>query len=260
MKTVLFIIDPQNDFCDPEGSLYVPNASDDMARIADMIDNYGHRIDNIVITADDHLPNDIAHPRFWADKDGNMPEPFTQISAADIEGNRWMPAEKYLDLSKAYLKALEQKGMTHTIWPMHCVSGTWGADIEGQLMTALMNWTDANSAHYRIVRKGYYPFSEHYGAFEAEVPSDEPTTQYNTALLDLLDQYDRILICGEAKSHCVMNTIRQMMERRPQIMAKVTILADAMQPVTGFEHAADQTIARAMELGAKALTTTEALK
>lgn len=258
MKTALFVIDPQNDFCDPQGSLYVPNAEADMARLADMIENSADAIDHIVLTADDHLPNDIAHPRFWQDSDGNMPAPFTSVSLQDVESGKYIPAAKYMDYAREYLSKLEQKGVQHTIWPMHCVSGTWGADIESQLMASIMAWSANTDNHFRIVRKGYYPFTEHYGAFQAEVPSDtEKSTQYNQELLDLLDGYDRILVAGEAKSHCVMNTIRQMMEHSPAIMAKTVILEDAMSPVVGFGDAASAVFAKAVELGARICKTTD---
>jgi len=256
MKTVLFIIDPQNDFCDPNGSLYVPGAEDDMARLADMVDEAGAEISAIIMTADDHLPNDIAHPRYWATADGNMVDPFVSISAADLESGKYAAVGGDREVTLSYLKKLEQAGKQHTVWPMHCISGTWGADIESGIMTAVMNWTADSDRHFRIVRKGYYPYTEHYGAFAAEVQDPEvPSTMYNKALEDELDKYDRILIAGEAKSHCVKNTIAQMMEHKPEIMRKVWILADAMQPVAGFADAADGVILKAEALGAKYRTT-----
>ena len=33
----LLIIDPQNDFCDPNGALFVPGADEDMKRLASMV-------------------------------------------------------------------------------------------------------------------------------------------------------------------------------------------------------------------------------
>ncbi len=258
MKTVLFVIDPQNDFCDPNGSLYVPGADSDMARLADMIDLAGGRIDHIILTADDHLPNDIAHPRFWADAEGNMMEPFSTVSADDVISGKAATAPECRDIAISYLHQLEKSGKQHIIWPMHCISGSWGADIDSSLMTSLMGWTGDTARHYRIVRKGYFPYTEHYGAFAAEVPyAGEPSTQYNKELENELDQYDCILIAGEARSHCVMNTVAQLMASNPEIMRKTVMLSDAMSPVKGFEQAADSTFARAVELGARICTTAD---
>ena len=37
MRVELLAIDCQNDFCDPGGALYVPDAEDDMSRLATFI-------------------------------------------------------------------------------------------------------------------------------------------------------------------------------------------------------------------------------
>ena len=83
MKRIhLLIIDPQNDFCDPQhGSLYVPGADTDMQRLADMITQMKHQLCDIHVTLDSHHLIDIAHPAFWQDSLGNPPAAFTQITA-----------------------------------------------------------------------------------------------------------------------------------------------------------------------------------
>ena len=93
-NTILLIIDPQNDFCDSKGALYVPNAEKDIQNIIDLLDKHGDKIDEVILTADDHIPYDIAHPAFWVDKDGEHPAPFTTITLKDIqEGNYTTIAE-----------------------------------------------------------------------------------------------------------------------------------------------------------------------
>jgi len=37
LKIDLVIIDPQKDFCDPNGSLFVPGAAEDMKRLASLV-------------------------------------------------------------------------------------------------------------------------------------------------------------------------------------------------------------------------------
>ena len=61
-NTILLIIDPQNDFCDANGALYVPNAEKDISNLVTLLDKYGDQIDEVMLTADDHIPYDIAHP------------------------------------------------------------------------------------------------------------------------------------------------------------------------------------------------------
>jgi nicotinamidase-related amidase len=257
-KTILLIIDPQNDFCDPKGALYVPNAEKDISRIGDMLVQHGDKIDEIIITADDHIPYDIAHPDFWFDRVGAHPTPFTTVTLQDINDGTYTTASADdLNTATKYIEQLEALGRTHTIWPRHCISGTWGADIDPALLTRIFDWMQGTSRRYRIVRKGWYPYSEHFGAFEAEIATPtEESTLFNAPLARTLNDYMQIFIAGEAKSHCVCNTIKQLMDKAPELVKKLVILDDAMSPVAGCDTAADDTIAAAQKLGAKVTTTT----
>ena len=257
-NTVLLIIDPQNDFCDPKGALYVPNAEKDISRIADLLTQHGDKIDEVILTADDHIPNDIAHPAFWVDDMGGHPAPFTTITLSDIKEGRYSTtAADDLSTATSYLEQLEEKGKTHTIWPTHCIAGSWGADISPTLLNKIFDWLQGTNKRYCIIRKGWFPYTEHFGAFEAEVqyPMEE-TTLFNTPLVRVLNRYSQVLIAGEAKSHCVCNTIKQILNKAPELIHKLVILDDAMSPVTGCETLADETIAQARKAGAKVEHTT----
>ena len=52
-KLILLIIDPQHDF-HPGGSLAIPGADEDSARIAAFIDRHISAIDEIYVTLDSH--------------------------------------------------------------------------------------------------------------------------------------------------------------------------------------------------------------
>ena len=80
----LVVIDPQNDFCDPQGALYVPGAAEDVERLARLVDRLRDRIDDIHITLDSHRRVDISHPMWWSDARGRAPDPFTRITAASV--------------------------------------------------------------------------------------------------------------------------------------------------------------------------------
>ena len=56
------IVDPQNDFCDPKGTLYVPGAREDSLRLSDTIKRLRDKISHISVTLDTHRLIDIAHP------------------------------------------------------------------------------------------------------------------------------------------------------------------------------------------------------
>jgi len=245
-KNALLIIDPQNDFCNPgdangkgKGSLYVPGAEKDMKSLADWIVANKDAIDFIGVTIDSHQPNDIAHPTFWQDKNGQFPAPFTIITVKDVESGIWTPRfdpKRCLE----YLKSLEAQGeFPHVIWPVHCVVGSEGAAIYQPLMDAMLAWT-VKGKFYQAVAKGTYPYSEHFGAFMAQIPdSQRPETQLNQGLIKTLETYQNVYLAGEAKSHCVANSLKQVMREAPDLAAKFIILEDAMANVPGFETLAD---------------------
>jgi nicotinamidase/pyrazinamidase len=54
VKIDLLIIDPQYDFCNPKGNLYVAGAEDDMKRLSTMIKKGKAKINNIHSTLDQH--------------------------------------------------------------------------------------------------------------------------------------------------------------------------------------------------------------
>ncbi len=86
----LVVIDPENDFCNPNGSLFVPGSEEDMDRLALMINRLKGTINDIHVTLDAHHPVDIAHSVWFVDDNGNHPAPFTQISSLDLKDKVWM--------------------------------------------------------------------------------------------------------------------------------------------------------------------------
>lgn len=47
MNVHLLVIDPQNDFCDPNGSLFVPGADEDMKRLGGFIERVKDKLNDI---------------------------------------------------------------------------------------------------------------------------------------------------------------------------------------------------------------------
>ncbi len=221
---VLLIIDPQNDFCNPgdenelgKGELYISNAEKDMERLADWILENSNSIDHIAVTLDNHYYNDISHPNFWLDEGGLPPAVFTQITLQEVLDKKWLPQFAY-ERTLEYLEKLEkQNNYPHTIWPEHCLIGSEGAAIYQPVFDAIEEWSkDGN--FFQPVMKGAYPFSEHFGAFAAQVEfEDAPETSLNQNLLDQLESFDNIYIAGEAKSHCVASTIKQLIDFAPNL-------------------------------------------
>ena len=97
MSNALLIIDPQNDFCNPNGTLFVSGADKDCGRLAEFIDNNSSKISSIHITLDSHPTYHIAHPEFWMDENGNNPKPFTIITHQDYVKGMYKPRNSLLE-------------------------------------------------------------------------------------------------------------------------------------------------------------------
>lgn len=236
VKAHLLIIDPQEDFCNPNGALYVKNAEHDMTRLAAMIRRLGQKIDDIHVTLDQHHLVDVAHPAFWKDSSGKHPNPSTMISHKDVIDGVWSPViasatRRMMD----YTKALEDSGRYPLcVWPPHCLIGSQGAIVVPEVMDALNEWAAGGPAIVDFVSKGSNIWTEHYSAAKAEVPDpNDPTTQLNTRLVSTLEEADLILVAGEAGSHCLANTVRDIADAfsDESIIAKMVLLEDATSPV-----------------------------
>ncbi|WP_338874325.1 nicotinamidase [Spirosoma sp. SC4-14] len=246
MTNAFLIIDAQFDFCHPNGALFVPGAEQDIERMATLIRRYADQIDHIVVTLDTHHLLDIAHPMFWQDVYGDHPAPFTRISAHDVNEGRWIPRFA-VEKATEYVNSLEADGQfDHFIWPEHCLIGSRGAALHDTLLDGLKDWSRRRELDYVAIQKGLHPLSEHFGIFRAQVPDPQvPETQLNTALIADLERFDRVYLMGEAKSHCVANSLRQVMAFAPGLVSKIVVVTDCMSDVTGLGHLADPIYAEA---------------
>jgi nicotinamidase/pyrazinamidase len=242
-KVVLLTIDGQFDFCDPSGALYVPGADKDMSRLATMVKRIKRDIDNIVATMDSHRILHIAHPIWWVDYNGNHPNPFTQITIDDLLGMnpKWMATNPaYRTRSIEYVEKLKTNNRyTLYVWSPHCLIGSKGHSIYPELFEAFCEW-EAQFAAVNYVTKGSNMFTEHYSALMADVfDPEDPTTGINTNLLNTLQDPEVALIAisGEAGSHCVANTMRDIANNfGEENIKKFVYLEDTCSPVKGFEN------------------------
>lgn len=261
-KTFLLIVDPQNDFCDPEGALFVPGANEDVIRLAAMIEKNREKINHIEVTLDSHHWTHIAHPFFWMDEKGEEPEPFTQIRLEEVEGAfpKWKARNpSYVNYSVNYIRKLDKlQRYVLTIWPPHCIMGTWGHNIVPRLVKALRYYEETfGGIHY--VLKGSNPLTEHYSGIKAEiVHAGDAATDVNKDLLERMANSDRIIIGGEALSHCVANTVRDSLKYLGErVASKFIILEDACSSIRGFENFSQQFIQEMNYLNMKVAKTTD---
>lgn len=255
-KIVLLVVDMQYDFCSPHGALYVKGSEKDIVRAGKFISKNQDIIDQIILTQDMHNVVDISHPVFWEDKHGQPPAPFTEISLKKVLGGIWRP-KYHKDKAIDYIRKLEKQGeFPHTIWPEHCILGSRGAAIVDEIMDPVKEWS-RKGKFYEIVVKGTNPLTEHFGALKANVPiSGYPETQINTELVDKLMHAHHIYIAGEAKTHCVANTIKQMI-LLSGVARKLHIVEDCMSDIPGFEKLSLPIYQKAFKEGATLTLSTQ---
>jgi nicotinamidase-related amidase len=265
-ETTLLLIDVQNDF-HPGGSLAVPSANEDAKRIASFIRNHGSEIDQIVATLDSHHKMHIAHPSFWVSVDKKHPDPFTIITTDDIVSEKWLPRQDVkINVSKLldpgvfdmqnvldsngnfdlklycieYSKRLQHAGRFQIcIWPEHCLIGTNGHCVVPVVRQAIEEWSEQTGGSVEWVLKGQNLLTEMYSALAAEVPVCSET-KFNDKLRDRLLQSDRLIVCGQAMSHCVNYSMRDIVDHWPkEKVSNIVLATDCSSAVPGFEQAAD---------------------
>ncbi len=252
----LLVIDPQNDFCDLPADylpgdplntgesikpqLAVPGAHADMLRLAEFMQRGMRGLSDLSVTLDSHHRVGIERPAMWMQADGSPVNPFTQIAAADVRAGKFLPRNpKALPRVLSYLDALEAGGRyVHMVWTPHCEIGTWGHNVHANVRAAYNAWEERELGIVNKVTKGSNPWTEHYSAVMAEVPdANDPTTQLNRGLIDILSESDLALIAGEAGSHCVKATTEHIADNfGAGGLNKLVILQDCISPVGGFEQ------------------------
>lgn len=257
-KFDLLIIDPQNDFMDIDGAaLPVGGANADMERLSAWLNANRDQVQSITVTLDSHASVGIERTSFWQHGDGSAVNPFTVITAADLQAGRFKPIHGGRDAEVlAYLQALETNAKRQlVVWPVHCVVGTWGHNIQKNLAEALAQWEARTGNVCDKVLKGQNHMTEQYSAFKAEVPrEDDARTALRRDLLDKLEQGgNTLLVAGEASSHCVAASVDDMFAHlSPQRLRQTVLLTDCMSPVQGFEESANAMLERARRHGVQA--------
>jgi nicotinamidase/pyrazinamidase len=185
-KSALLVVDVQNDFADPAGSLAVRGGEALLPRINEEIARATELGSPVVYTQDWHP--DVT-PHFA--KDGG-------------------------------------------IWPVHCVGGTWGAELHPDLRVL-----------GERVRKGQYG-EDGYSAFTMRDPLSGETRP--TELEELLrsNRIERVVIAGIATDYCVRDSV---LDAR-RLGFEATVLTDAIAAVDLQPGDGERAVAEMAEAGA----------
>lgn len=269
-KVDLLLIDVQRDFCHPEGTLYVGGRSgrgaiEDNRRIAEFIYRNLRAITNIRCTLDSHYYFQIFFPWFWVDANGEPLAPHTLIRLdgrnakrlvnTDPMGNvlkegvlpnpamtAWLADKGYDWLVDQCLFYAEQlaAGQRYTLylWPAHCIVASPGHTISGVVQEARAMHSLARISQSWTEIKGDNYLTENYSVLRPEVLSTWDggvLAERNARFYQELVDADVLIIAGQAASHCVKSTIRDLSEEilrdDPALARKVYILTDCMSSV-----------------------------
>jgi nicotinamidase-related amidase len=255
----------------PNGPLNVPGSNNDYENIAELIKS--GKFDEIHISLDTHTINHIGHKGFYnhngsLDKITNGCKPWEEdIVPTDINLKDYV--KKYDEKNR------KERGteMGYCIWETHCLEDTDGHKIV-QEVTEALNTIDNSRVRYHI--KGQNELTEMYSIFSAAVqPKDAvntlsfdyrysgtksgyynrgegvetyeearnsinlETTMNDELLKNLFGNNNQIYVCGEAKTHCVKDSVLDMIkysqktdnESKPN---QIYLLEDCTSPIPGF--------------------------
>lgn len=251
-RICLLLIDVQNTFCLPDFELFVAGRSGhgavaDNQRLSRFIYQNLHRITQICCTMDTHQAMQIFHSLFLIDDAGHHPEPLTQISSEDIQEQKWKlnpEAASSLGLDPDYLsrhivhytrELADREKYEWTIWPYHAMLGGIGHALVPAIEEAIFFHAVSRNVQPRIEIKGRNPLTEHYSALGPEVlmgPDQEAIAEKNKNLVEYLSAFDRVVVAGQAMSHCVAWTVEDLLDLgNEEFLRKIYLLDDCTSAV-----------------------------
>lgn len=258
-RVLLIGIDWQNDFVipgssdvgpgEPYGSLSVPGAKKDIENWTRFLYNNLEKITRVMLSVDTHYPNQIFHRSMWRNEDGTAVAPFTMITSNDLKGGKYRFVGGNPKFALDCLDCLEKAGKVGVyVWPDHCIAGTPGWNLETQLMQMVVFHSAVRNVYPVFAFKGTDRYSEMYGILEPEYnPKNTVTAQildviasFDPASGDLKKmEWDKIIIGGEAGSHCLLESTKQILKRfdgHSDVVQRIYVLEDCTSAVSGFEQ------------------------
>jgi nicotinamidase-related amidase len=251
-KVRLLLIDVQNTFCMPDFELFVGGKSgcgaiEDNVRLCEFIYHNLGEIDQIIATMDTHRMWQIFHPVFWIDAAGEHPNAVTAISLDDVVAGKWRVNPNFRDeepeqlqaYGRHYVQQLTDGGKYPlTIWPYHAMLGGIGHALVPAVEEAIFFHGIARSSQAKFAIKGDCALTENYSALAPEVSKNqfgETIAHKNRQLIQYLLESDKLIIAGQAQSHCVAWTVNDLLAEieqiDPKLARKIYLLVDCTSPV-----------------------------
>lgn len=180
LRVCLVVIDLQEDFLPPDGSLAVPNGRDILPRITHLLNTNVYPWLAIVVTQDWH-PHDHC---LFASQHGVAP--YSQLEFPHPLGEK-----------NGYTGEVKKK--TQTVWPDHCIQGSAGAEVEPLF---LKQFEKVDTVPTKVVRKGFLKDREYYLCFSDCWKLHR--TEMEGYLLE--NAITHVVFVGLAYDYCVLNS------------------------------------------------------
>src|SRR3954449_7307675 len=253
-KLALVVVDAQNTFCIPGFELFVAGRSgtgavDDNRRLCEFMYRNLGTISQVFPSLDTHDAIQVFHAIWLVDEHGEHPDPYTLVSASDVEAGRWRINEaavtaagiqpEYAERHLAhYTRRLAEGGKYDlTIWPYHAMLGGIGHALVSAVEEAIFFHGIARHSRPEFQVKGDNPLTEHYSMLGPEVtegPDGERLAGRNAELIARLLTFDAVVVAGQAKSHCIAWTIDDLLrddDVRERLAERTYLLEDCTSPV-----------------------------
>jgi nicotinamidase-related amidase len=288
LRVCLLAVDVQNTFCIPGFELFVAGRSgtgavDDSRRLCEFVYRNLATITQIVPSLDTHQAMQIFHAIWLVDEQGNHPEPYTLVSADDVEAGRWRVNEAVAEalgigadyaarhLAHYTRRLAEGSKYNLTIWPYHALLGGIGHALVSAVEEAVFFHGIARYSRPEFQVKGENPLTEHYSMLGPEVtegPDGDRLGGLNTELIDKLLTFDAVVVAGQAKSHCLAWTIDDLLEndhvREGGLAERTYLLEDCTSPVVvpefDYTAQADAAFERFAEAGMHVVRSTDPIE
>lgn len=243
-KICMVIIDQLNAFCLSNGELFVNGAVEDSIRICEYIYKNIANISQFFITLESHPYICISSEIFWVNQ-STHPSIGTIITSEDIKNGVWkvnphiakILNKEYLKLSEYalnYTMELEQNNKKQLIiWNYHGNITSNSNAIVSIVEEAVFFHSMARDTMPYIIQKSNNSLAESYSPLGAEVRNSFNRATKNIDAIRKLSSFDKVIVVGEAKSHCVMEFLLDIIEetRGTDFIKNLFILEDCMSSV-----------------------------
>ncbi|KAK3395460.1 Isochorismatase-like protein [Sordaria brevicollis] len=190
-RPALLVVDMQEDFCPPNGSLAVTDGRSITPLINTLLSSPSFVLR--VATKDWHPPNHIS---FASNHDHTSSTSSTSSSAVTCCPEPNTKAVPFVSTTTVTNPHNPSESYTTRLWPIHCVAGTPGASLIPELDISKID---------KVLEKGTDPRVEMYSAFYD--PFTSPRVS-DSGLADLLKgaNVTHVYVVGLAADYCVWST------------------------------------------------------